>query len=141
MENSKMYYCPCCAKTGANVHLERSRWTKVDVFNAGYLDCGQYDYEDGILTCIVCGSTDLVDTLITFDDYIAIAYASNWNRELLEAMIELRKKDLIEYELKMSQFRIQGKLAEELEKKKQEEEGRKPKPAQPGLTFWWGHWF
>jgi len=141
MENPKIYYCACCAETGANIYLERSKWRKVDVFNAGYLDCSDYDYEDGVLTCINCGSTDLVDTLITFDDYIAIAYASDWNRELLEAMIELRKKDLIEFELKMSQFRVQAEIVKDLRKKQREEKERKPKPAQSGLTFWWGHWF
>ena len=62
---------------------------------------------------------DLVESNMTFDEMVTIAHASNYNRKLLEAMIELKEKDIIEYELKMSQFRNMVEQKERQEKEKQ----------------------
>lgn len=56
--------------------------------------------------CPFC-KNQLVDTFISPDDCHAIAESSNYNRELLLAMIQLRKKDVIEFEVKMQSFRKQ----------------------------------
>lgn len=69
------------------------------------------DLENNI--CPFC-KNKLVDTMLTRDDFKAISKASNYNRELLLAMIELRKKDVIEFETKMQPFR---KKQDEYEKK------------------------
>ena len=61
--------------------------------------------------CPFC-KNELVDTLISPEDCHAIAECSNYNRELCLAMIELRKKDVIEFEVKMQSFR---KKMEEIE--------------------------
>ncbi len=50
----------------------------------------------------------LVDTLLSYDDFYIIGENSNYNRDLLLAMIELRKKDVIEFETKMQPFRQQS---------------------------------
>lgn len=62
------------------------------------------DLQNGI--CPFCKNR-LVDTLISPEDCHAIAECSNYNRELLIAMIELRKTDIIEYEIKIQEFRKQ----------------------------------
>ncbi|WP_289747784.1 hypothetical protein [Thomasclavelia cocleata] len=48
----------------------------------------------------------MVDTGIKFDDYLIISKISD-DDNFLQAMIDLKEKDIIEYNLKMSQFRNQ----------------------------------
>ncbi len=60
------------------------------------------DLENNI--CPFC-KHELVDTLLTWDDFGDIRNYSNNNKDLLFAMIELRKKDVIEFEVKMQPFR------------------------------------
>ncbi len=77
------------------------------------------DLENNI--CPFC-KHELVDTLLSFHDFRAISENSNYNKDLLFAMIELRKKDVIEFETKMQPFRQQSMerekaLDEEYDKK------------------------
>ena len=51
---------------------------------------------------------------ISIDDYFTIADIS-MDTNFLQAMIQLKEKDIIEYELKMSQFRNQSKQAEQIQ--------------------------
>lgn len=76
------------------------------------------DFENGI--CPFC-KEKLIDTMLTHDDFLAIGEASNYNRDLLLAMIELRKKDVIEFETRMQPFR-QKKEEHDREKKRRTEE-------------------
>lgn len=70
--------------------------------------------------CPFCGHK-LIDTMLTRDDFKAISKASNYNRDLLLAMIELRKKDVIEFETKMQPFRQrQEEHKKEMERKTEE---------------------
>lgn len=48
----------------------------------------------------------MVDTGIKFDDYLIISKISDDNN-FLQAMIDLKEKDIIEFNLKMSQFKSQ----------------------------------
>lgn len=48
----------------------------------------------------------MVDTGIKFEDYLVISKISDDN-DFLQAMIDLKEKDIIEYNLKMSQFKSQ----------------------------------
>jgi len=50
------------------------------------------------------GELEIVD--ITCDDLITISHIST-DKSFLQAMIDLKEKDIIEYNLKMSQFRTQ----------------------------------
>lgn len=52
-----------------------------------------------------CGGK-LIDTGLVRDELIVIDQVSS-DRKFLDAMIELKKKDIIEYNLKMSQFKAQ----------------------------------
>ena len=58
--------------------------------------------------CLVeeCGHP-LSDTILTFEEFNTIWIATK-SADLADAMIELKEKDLIEFELKMGQFRIQA---------------------------------
>ena len=52
-----------------------------------------------------CGG-QMLDTGITFDEYLVISKISS-DHAFLDAMIQLKKDDIIEYNLKISQFKIQ----------------------------------
>jgi hypothetical protein len=124
---SILKFCPSCNVTKANAQLKASiaatgiKYKKEDVleFNKGFLwgikpkDGGEYK------VCPFCG-TEVVNASISQEDFETLEDASNCNRQLLEAMIKLHDTDIIEYELKMSQFRIQVQQQEQMKKAKQE---------------------
>lgn len=73
---------------------------------AGYIYGIQESYWDNTDKCPFCKNT--VSCInISEDDVHILFIVSNGNRKLLEAMIDLHDKDIIEYKLKMSQFRNQ----------------------------------
>lgn len=80
--------------------------------------CGFVDGEGDIDICPICKSTDWEDA-----DLITIKEIST-DKDFLEAMIDLKKKDPIEYQLKMSQFKANLK---QQESSKKVEEDNKPK--------------
>lgn len=87
------------------------------------------DYENNI--CPFCKG-HLVDTMLTREDFRVIGENSNYNRDLLLAMIELRKKDVIEFETKMQPFRDAfQKKQNEKEHKRQEYLAHKDDPRCP----------
>lgn len=79
--------------------------------------------------CPVCGvpvgkSCRIIEDIsvlnsISVNDYFTITSISA-NAEFLEAMIALKEKDIIEYELKMSQFRNQAQQIEQTKPKTKE---------------------
>lgn len=73
-----------------------------------------------------CGGI-MCDTGLKFDEANIIRKISSDN-ELLNAMIELKKNDIIEYNLKMSQFRTQ------VNQQKQQQESNTPKCPTCGST-------
>ena len=76
--------------------------------------CGFVDGEGNIDICPICKSTDWEDA-----DLIVLKEISN-DTDFLEAMIELKKNDPIEYQLKMSQFK--ANLQQQESSKKVEED-------------------
>lgn len=91
-------YCPECAKNKRSIE-------EPDNFYAGYQ---VYFFQDRIgKTCQICDKETLIETNITEDELHEIGEASNYNPQFLQAMRDLKDKDIIEYELKMSQFRSQ----------------------------------
>lgn len=89
-------YCPECAKCKRSIEDPED-------FYAGYQ---VYFFQDKIgKTCQICNKDTLIETNITEDELHEIGEASNYNPQFLKAMQELKEKDIIEYELKMSQFR------------------------------------
>ncbi|MBD5394380.1 MAG: hypothetical protein HDR71_08930 [Lachnospiraceae bacterium] len=73
-----------------------------------------------------CGG-ELIDTGISHDELMIIRKISSDNA-FLDAMIELKKTDIIEYNLKMSQFRAQ------VNQQIQQQETNKPKCPTCGST-------
>ena len=59
--------------------------------------------------------------MLTREDFRAIGEYSNYNRDLLLAMIELRKKDVIEFETKMQPFRDASKKKQDQKEQKRQE--------------------
>lgn len=87
------------------------------------------DYENNI--CPFCKG-QLIDTFLTEDDFDEIGEYSNYNRDLLLAMIELRKENVIEFETKMQPFRQDAKRREdEAERRTQEYLAHKDDPKCP----------
>ena len=82
--------------------------------------CGFVDGEGNIDICPICKSTDWENS-----DLIALKEISN-DTDFLEAMIELKKKDPIEYQLKMSQFK--ANLKQQENSKKVEEDNKQKCP-------------
>lgn len=73
----------------------------------------------------------LADTSISENEFDLINDISDSDRQFLEAMIDLKKKDPIEYQLKLSQFKTQ---LQQQESNKRIEEDNKPKCPTCGST-------
>jgi Zn finger protein HypA/HybF involved in hydrogenase expression len=58
------------------------------------------------LICPFCNNK-LIDTGFPVEDFHLIGKATDWNRQVLDLMMELHDKDLIEYQLKLNQFKLQ----------------------------------
>lgn len=113
-------YCPECANRKKSLE-------DPEEFYAGYQ---VYFFQDKIgKTCQICDKDTLIETNITEDELHDIGEYSNYNPNFLKAMRELKEKDIIEYELKMSQFRSQVE-----QKNKVIEEANQPKCPTCGST-------
>ena len=96
----------------------KSKW-------GGICKCGYYPFvKNDIYTCpdTNCNG-ELIDIDICDEDFIAITEIST-DVNFIESMINLKKQDPIEYQLKMSQFKTQVEQQKQL--KKSEEESSKP---------------
>lgn len=102
------------------------------------------DHDDTIDSdiCDECGSK-LYNTFITMEEYFYIKSISE-DRDFIDAMIELKQKDIIEFKTKIAQFKAQVNAQEE--RKRQERNlPRCPKcgstsitASQRGYSFWTG---
>lgn len=102
--SKKIIYCPKCADKYKDL--------------TSYL--GYKEVEKNETQCPVCKCSNIVEINLSDNDFDIIAdICSDYN--FVSAMIALKEKDIIEYELKMSQFRSQvsqKEKAKELEAKK-----------------------
>ena len=121
--------CPTCKK-------EKIK----DAFSSGYID---YLY-DSAEKCRY--GHPIIMTSMPDDDFTILSKISD-STDFYDAMIKLHDDDIIEYELKMSQFRsqVQAKEAEEERKKAEDSKPRCPKcgstnitAGQRGYSFWTG---
>lgn len=82
------------------------------------------DYNEKLdkLICPFCNNA-LIDTGLLVEDFHLIGKATDWNRQILDLMMELHEKDLIEYQLKLNQFKLQQEQHEAI--KDQERESSK----------------
>lgn len=114
-------FCPVCNETKQNTSLcfnnERFR-----EFTKGYFYL--FEPKEDTKICPCCEKGILEDSPLTFEEFKIIDNVSDSDRQFLEAMIELKKNDPIEYQLKLNQFKTQVK---QQENSKKVEEDSKPK--------------
>lgn len=74
--------------------------------NSSLRGCGYSTYlKEDDYTCEVCGGT-VIDLKMPIEDYRILIEISD-DPKFIESMIELQQSDIIEYNLKMSQFKAQ----------------------------------
>ena len=122
-------FCPVCNETKQNTSLcfnnERFR-----EFTKGYFYL--FEPKEDTKICPCCEKGVLEDSPLTFEEFKFIDNVSDSDRQFLEAMIELKKNDPIEYQLKMSQFKANLKQQEQVQESRTEE--NKPRCPTCGST-------
>ena len=109
MEGKYLKFCPVCNKTGQN-SMDWCFNEKSIEFLKGY---HIFEPDGGFgKICPSCKKGVLEDSIITYEELEIIQDVSDSDRQFLETMIELKKKDPIEYQLKMSQFKASLKQQE-----------------------------
>jgi hypothetical protein len=129
--NNNIKFCSNCDKTGSNQMYKLVGNDKKD-FQKGFI----YPFEikgDDKSICPYC-SNKLTDTLITENDFDLIEDVSDSDRQFLEAMIELKKNDPIEYQLKISQFKANLKQQESRSDRIDQKDNNIPKCPTCGST-------
>ena len=87
---------------------------------------GYYEFiRDDIYVCPICNSK-LIDTKITGDEYLAIINIFNDNSFIL-SMIKLKQDDIIEFQSRMSQFKIQIQQQQQIKEKQNSSTSSLPK--------------
>jgi len=118
--NNNIQFCSNCDKTGKNEYADVFREGSNGFnFHKGFIHPHEIK-DDNTDVCPYCNNK-LVDTLITENDFDLIWDVSDSDRQFLEAMIDLKKKDPIEYQLKMSQFKANLKQQEQVQESMVEE--------------------
>lgn len=97
-------FCPVCNKTKQNV--EWSDDVKFIEFSKGfhYIGGTRMNEQDA---CFFCEKGKLIDSPLTFEELELFDDVSDSDRSFLEAMIQLKKDDIIEYRFRINQFKIQ----------------------------------
>lgn len=83
-------------------------WCKIEKyieFSKGYWNV--LVPKEGITICPACNEGILVDSILTHREFNIIEEISDSDRQFLEAMIQLKQNDIIEYQSRMSQFKTQ----------------------------------
>ena len=119
MEGKYLKFCPVCNKTGQN-SMDWCFNEKSIEFLKGY---HIFEPDGGFgKICPSCKKGVLEDSIITYEELEIIQDVSDSDRQFLEAMIELKKNDPIEYQLKISQFK--ANLKQQVSNKKVEEDNK-----------------
>lgn len=108
MGNEYVKFCPVCNETRQN--MEWCDDEKLKEFSKGYHNV--LVPKEGLTICPACKKGILEDSVLTHDEFNLIEDVSDSDRQFLEAMIDLKEKDPIEYQLKMSQFKANLKQQE-----------------------------
>ena len=116
-----MMFCSTCNKNGSN-QMYKLVGNDKKAFQKGFIYPSEIKSNNEYI-CPYCNNK-LVDTLITENEFNLIEDVSDSDRQFLEAMIELKKNDPIEYQLEMSQFK--ASLKQQESNKKVEEDNNTP---------------
>lgn len=71
--------------------------------------------------CRKCGEDTLIATSMTDEEFCILCDVAPKNNELCSLMIDLKEKDPIEYQLKMSQFKTQVQQQESIKNQQSEQ--------------------
>lgn len=112
-------FCSNCNKTGLNQFAILLGNGKKSNFHKGFLYPFEFENKP-IDICPYCKNS-IEDTNLSEDDFDLIDNVSDSDRQFLEAMIELKKNDPIEYQLKISQFKANLKQQEQVQDSRVEE--------------------
>lgn len=81
---------------------------------------GYYEFiRDDIYVCPICNS-ELIDTIITRDEYLIVINISNDN-SFIQSMIKLKQDDIIKFQARIGQFKIQLQQQKQLKKCERQE--------------------
>lgn len=74
------------------------------------------DYNEKLdqFICPFCNNR-LIDTNFPHDDFNIIGKATDWDRQVLDIMMELHENNPIDYQLKLNQFKLQQEQHEAIE--------------------------
>ena len=96
-------FCPSCNRTGRNyTDLFGDDDKEIVDFNRGYLEFFNVNSQTPN-KCPVCNCTEVVDSILTEEEFETISKFTH-NRQVLDQMVELKKNNPIDFELKLSQF-------------------------------------
>ena len=121
MENKYIRFCDICSKTKSDTNKTNIEKDESD-FYKGYLIA--WDVPDSDI-CPICNQGHLINSNMTTDELMLLGEVSDYNRDFLDAMLKLKSENIIEYQLKMSQFKNQ--LSQQEEQSSQKTEENKPK--------------
>lgn len=82
-------------------------------------DIGRFSPE--FVKCLKCDEDTLLATNMTDEEFCVLCKAAPKNNELCSLMIDLKEKDPIEYQLKISQFKTQVQQQESIKKQQSEQ--------------------
>lgn len=108
-------FCPCCNETRKNAITLFGSESDAIEFYKGYLIL--YKVDSSTNRCPCC-NTEVIDSVLTEDEFFTIENLTT-NRKLLDEMVKLKNEDIIEFELKMSQFRNQVQQQKAVEQPQQ----------------------
>lgn len=100
--NDYVKFCSVCSETKQNTSLCFNN-EKFREFTKGYFYL--FEPKEDTKICPCCEKGILENSPLTFEEFKIIDDVSDSDRQFLEAMIELKKNNPIEYQLKMSQFK------------------------------------
>lgn len=121
-------FCSNCNKNGTNLMYQLMGNVRKN-FYKGFICPSEIEDKDTSV-CPYC-KNKLIDSHISKNEFDLIEEVSDSDRQFLEAMINLKKKDPIEYQLKLSQFKTQ---LQQQESSKRVEEDNLPKCPTCGST-------
>lgn len=106
------------------IHGKRAEYCKGFIGTHIGLDAPT-DYNEKLdqLICPFCNN-ELIDTGLPVEDFHLIGKVTDYNRQVLDLMMELHEKDLIEYQLKLNQFKLQQEQSDVI--REQERESSQP---------------
>lgn len=108
---NNLVYCPKC--------VEKYKNKMKDLFIGGYNGYYSIIVPPQNMVC-QCGAK-LIESPITIKEFDVIQTVTK-NRDIIKSMMELKEKDPIEFELKMSQFRLQANEINKVQEQKRQQE-------------------